>query len=369
MTAEPVDIDAILAEVRERVRRKRESGAYGPELDAALRLPLPGGRPLFTEELANPIAALGEALGEEVVYDPRSRRRYVGPLITSARRTAIGLVRWWLAAITERQERINQLVARAIADLRDRPTPGLDARLQRIERELQKWREDYFASNLHSVYFQARFGGDEPVVRRQSEQFIALFKGGTRVLDIGSGRGTFLELAREHGIGAYGIDLDPRMVDEATRRGLEVTNADALEHLRGLPDRSIDGIYARHLAEHVLPGELVSLLREGRRALRPGSPLVMVTPNVSALTVGAHTFWLDPSHVRPIPPDLFRFYLEVEGFVDVEVCTFEPSETRLSEDLPAGPQRENARILNETLFGDRDYAVTGHAPASPFAAT
>ena len=42
-------------------------------------------------------------------------------------------------------------------------------------------------------------------------------------------------------------------------------------------------------------------------------------------SVGAHTFWMDPSHLRPIPPDLFKFYLEVEGFRGVGVRTFEPS--------------------------------------------
>ena len=363
MNERPIDIDAVMAEVRKRVRERRESGAYGPEVEAALALPLPGGRPLFTEELADPIPALAEALGEEVRYDPTSRKPLVGPLITFARRTVIGLLRWWTAALSERQERINQLAARAIADLRDRPTPGLDARLQRLERELARWREDYFASNLHSVYFQARFGGDEPVVRRQSEQFVELFKGRRRVVDLGSGRGTFLELMREHGIGAYGVDLDPRMVAESAQRGLEATEGDALDHLRAQPDRSIDGVHARHVAEHVLPGELVSLLREARRALKPGSPIVFVTPNPATLTVGGSSFWLDPSHVRPIPPELFRFYLEVEGFVDVAIRTFEPSERRLNENVPAGPIRENVKLLNETLFGDRDYAVTGCSPS------
>ena len=90
---------------------------------------------------------------------------------------------------------------------------------------------------------------------------------------------------------------------------------------------------------------------------------MFVTPNVATLTVGGSSFWLDPSHVRPIPPDLFRFYLEVEGFVDVAIRTFEPSERRLSEDVPTGAIRENVKLLNETLFGDRDYAVTGRAPA------
>jgi hypothetical protein len=97
--------------------------------------------------------------------------------------------------------------------------------------------------------------------------------------------------------------------------------------------------------------------------LAPGAPIVFVTPNVATLSVGAHSFWLDPSHVRPIPPELFRFYLEVEGFVDVDVRTFEPSEQRLSEKVSDATARENVKLLNETLFGDRDYAVVGRAPA------
>jgi SAM-dependent methyltransferase len=355
---QPVDLDAILAEVRARVRKKRETGAYGPDLDAALTLPLPGGRPIFSEELKDPFQALPEVLDEDVAYDPKSRKRYVGPAITGARRTLIGLLRWWLAAITERQERVNQLVARALFDLRDRPTPGLEKRL----RKLEQWHEDFVGANLHSVYFQARFGGDEPVIRRQSEAFADLFAGRKRVLDLGCGRGIFLGLMRDKGVGAYGVDLDPRMVAQCAERGLECVEADALEHLRSLPERAIDGLYARHIAEHVLPGELVSMLRAARRVLAPGAPIVFVTPNAATLTVGAHSFWLDPSHVRPIPPELFRFYLEVEGFVDVDVRTFEPSEQRLSDKVSDATVRENVKLLNETLFGDRDYAVVGRAP-------
>jgi SAM-dependent methyltransferase len=358
MTQQSVDLDAILAEVRARVRQKRESGAYGADLDAALTLPLPGGRPIFSEELKDPFHALPEVLDEEITYDAKSRKRYAGPVITAARRVLIGLLRWWLAAIAERQERVNQLVAKALFDLRDRPTPGLEARLRRLER----WHEDYTAANLNSVYFQARFGGDEPVIRKQSEAFVDLFAGRKRVVDLGSGRGIFLGLMRDKGVGAYGVDLDPRMVVQCTERGLECILADALGHLRSLPDAAIDGLYARHVAEHVLPGELVAMLREARRVLTPGAPIVFVTPNVATLTVGAHSFWLDPSHVRPIPPELFRFYLEVEGFVAVDIRTFEPSETRLSDKVGDATVRENVKLLNETLFGDRDYAVVGRAP-------
>src|SRR5258706_315442 len=99
-----------------------------------------------------------------------------------------------------------------------------------------------------------------------------------------------------------------------------------------------------------------------KRALQPGAPVVFVTPNVSNLSVGAHTFWMDPSHLRPIPPDLFKFYLEVEGFKRVEIRTFEPSEERLNEDVSDPKIRANVKLLNTTLFGDRDYAVVGCQP-------
>src|SRR2546426_11924003 len=86
------------------------------------------------------------------------------------------------------------------------------------------------AANLHSVYFQARFGGDEPVIRRQSEAFLDLFTGRKRVLDLGSGRGVFLELLRENGIGGYGGDPHPRVVAGGREGGGEGPEGDAPTH-------------------------------------------------------------------------------------------------------------------------------------------
>ena len=78
--------------------------------------------------------------------------------------------------------------------------------------------------------------------------------------------------------------------------------------------------------------------------------------------MSAHTFYFDPSHRRPIPPELFQFLLEVEGFTGVEVRSYARTEERLDESVPDGPIRENVKLLNRTLFGDRDYAVIGRAP-------
>src|SRR5256712_12012418 len=166
---------------------------------------------------------------------------------------------------------------------------GWGARLGRLEREWREGRERGVAATLRSVYFQGRFGGGEPVIRRQSEAFVDLFAGRRRVLDLGSGRGIFLQLLKDKGIGGYGVDLDPRMVAQCREKGLEAHEADALTHLRQIEAGSVDGLYARHLAEHVLPGELIEILRACRRALAPAAPLVFVTPNPATLTVGAHT--------------------------------------------------------------------------------
>jgi SAM-dependent methyltransferase len=357
-----VDVDALMNEVRARVQRRRESGRYDAGVQAALDRPLPGGAPLFTDDLADPLGALPDVMDADPAYDPRSRKRYLGPVITFARRTVIWLLRFWIGDIVERQDRVNRLLYAALQDQARSPSPLGEARLAAIEEALKRRDRDETASNLEWRFLAARFSGVEEQIRAQAEPFAALFPKGGRVLDLGSGRGFVLALLRERGIDAYGVDIDGAAVAETRGRGLEAHEADAEAHLRTLADRSLDGIYSAHVAEHVLPGKLVEILRQARRVLKPGAPLVMATPNPATLTVSAHTFYFDPSHRRPIPPELFQFLLEVEGFTGVEVRTYARSDPRLREDVPEGPVRENAQLLNRTLFGDRDYAVIGRAP-------
>src|SRR4029077_16424909 len=163
----PIDLDALMAEIRERIRIKREKGIYGPDVDALMRVPLPGGRRIFSDDLQDPLASLAEALDEEVEYDPRSRKPIVGPVITYARKVVISLVRWWMGAILERQERINRLLAAAY-DYEGQMAPRFGTRLERLERDWKERREHEVAANLPSVSFQARLGGGGPGLRRQA---------------------------------------------------------------------------------------------------------------------------------------------------------------------------------------------------------
>ena len=354
-----VDIDALMTEVRARVKEKRARGVYDDCLDSLARTPLPGGPPAGDEQ-ADPLAALPEYLGADVRYDPRSRRPLVGPLVTFARRSTMWLLRWWIHEIVARQDRINRLVLRELQQLRSRSATGLDARMGRLEEAWRTRERDEAAANMDYWHFADRFGGAESLVRELDRQFVPMFQGGRRVLDLGSGRGTFLELLKDEGIGAYGVDLDARLVDLCRTKGFEAHEADGLAHLKGLADGSIDGVFAAHFAEHVEPGYLLDVLKELRRALAPGSPAVFVTPNARTLSVGAYLFWTDPSHRRPVPPELFRYYLEISGFERVEIRTYSPVETRLAE--VDGPMRDNVRLLNATIFGDRDCALIGRVP-------
>ncbi len=353
-----VDIDALMAEVRGRVQEKRARGVYDGDLDALARAPLPGA-PSGDEDA---LAAIQQYLGAEVRYDPRSRRPLVGGAITFARRGLMWLLRWWIAEIVARQDQVNRLVLRELEAARARSAGGLDARVRALEEEARRRRRDESAANLDYWHFADRFGGAEEGVRELFRQFVPTFRGGRRVLDLGAGRGTFLELMREAGIGAYGVDLDPRLVELCAKKGLEALAADGLTHLRGLPGASIDGVFAAHFAEHVEPGYLLDVLRECRRALAPGAPAVFVTPNARTLSVGAYLFWTDPSHRRPVPPELFRYYLEVAGFVKVEIRTYSPIPTRLDESAGDERSRANFAALNQTLFGDRDCALIGYVP-------
>jgi O-antigen chain-terminating methyltransferase len=176
------------------------------------------------------------------------------------------------------------------------------------------------------------------------------------VLDIGCGRGEWLELLRENGLNARGVDTNEAMVEYCRRLDLKVTQADAIEHLRGLEGRSLGAVTVFHVLEHLTFDNVIELLDEALRVLKPGGLVILETPNPANLLVGAHTFYLDPTHQRPLPSGLLRFLVEARGFCDVSVKELNPPDpsVRLPEDGSI-----IARRLNDYLYGPQDYAVIG----------
>ena len=232
---------------------------------------------------------------------------------------------------------------------------------------LARWRP-----NLHFDHFdfsRKHRGSEEELVRRMAK-YAVLFGPVARVLDVGCGRGEFLEACREAGVGAYGIETDPDMVSRCRMKALEVHEADAIEHLRGLPDRSLDGIFMAQVIEHLTASEIVDFVRLAADKLRRGATIIVETINPETFAA-LRWFWMDPTHRQPVSPAMLRFLLEDAGFTlrDVLFSSPVPEEETLQR-LPesaaaaAGGDREairaynqNVEKLNRVLFGERDYAI------------
>jgi O-antigen chain-terminating methyltransferase len=178
------------------------------------------------------------------------------------------------------------------------------------------------------------------------------------VLDVGCGRGEFLSLLAEHSISAYGVDLNESFAASAGDRGLDVRLERGDEHLRRVAPGSIRGVTAFHVVEHLPMAAILEFLDLAHRALIPGGVLILETPNPENLAVGANRFWLDPTHLRPLPPLLLGFLVREAGFEDIEVRRLNPLPHAIDPALAHDrATKELIDVVNDALTGPVDYAV------------
>ena len=201
------------------------------------------------------------------------------------------------------------------------------------------------------------------VVKEYLPDVLALDRHGP-IVDLGSGRGEWLELLKDAGVDAYGVDLNQEFVEQCQARGLKVLLADACEHLAGVSERSLSAVTAFHLVENVPIDRVIELIDLSVRALQPGGLLILETPNPENLVVGASSFYVDPSHVRPLPPGLLAFLVEARGLADVETRFLHPnaaSNLRPPRDTEpwSGDLAPLVEAINARLYGPQDYAVIG----------
>ena len=222
--------------------------------------------------------------------------------------------------------------------------------------------------------FENRFRGGEDEIRQRILGYLPRLREAAPVLDIGCGRGEALALLQEEGVECRGIDSSAAMVRRSSQRGLRVEQGDLLEALAGVEPGSVGGIVSFHVIEHLPPEAVDRLVRLAFAALRPGGLLLLETPNPLSVSVTARSFWLDPTHVRPVHPEMLRASYESAGFGGIERLDLRPypEEERLPEislDGLDGQTRELADRLNrlrddldDLLYGHRDYALVGTRP-------
>lgn len=219
------------------------------------------------------------------------------------------------------------------------------------------------------VAFEGEFRGEEADVRRRLETYAGLFAEAQDVLDVGCGRGEFLDVLRQRGIAGRGVETNHEMAERCRERGLDVDVTDANALLEGLSDGSLGGIFAAQVVEHFEPAYLMRFLELAYHRLRPGSRIVLETVNVDCWAAFFGPYLRDITHVKPLPPETLGYLLRAAGFqrVDTRASSPVPESAKLRR-VPVMPGAEpsqalidavnhNVDVLNAHLFTHMDYAA------------
>ena len=188
-----------------------------------------------------------------------------------------------------------------------RPTPNLQAA---------------FAPALDAykyVGFEDQFRGSQETIRARLESYVPYFAEASDVLDVGCGRGEFLDLLKGRGISGSGLDLNHEMVEVCRARGLEVAEADVVSYLESRPDASLGGLIAIQVVEHLQPDYLLRFLELAFHKLRPGAPIVLETLNPACWTAFFDSFIRDITHVWPLHPETLRYLVLASGFAGAQI--------------------------------------------------
>jgi O-antigen chain-terminating methyltransferase len=331
------------------------------------------------DEIARGLAGGLSALTDDML------RRYEAVTVDDQRnamaldelRTAVAVTRQTTTAL---QRQIEQLLSGGAPAAASAAAPAAPRTAETAAAGPQQMLAQDPLRSHHYAGFEDAYRGDEDEIRGRMEDYVARFVGSTDVLDVGCGRGEFLELLREHGIPARGIDLNVEMVARCRAKGLDVTAADALEYLAGLADGALGGLIATQVVEHLQPDDLMRLLELAERRLRPGGVIVLETINPACWSAFFESYIRDLTHVRPVHPDTLRYLLIANGFAEAEIVWRSPypDESKLARVAgprpSAGPPAEtrldavvttmdrNTDRLNALMFGPRDYAAVARRP-------
>jgi O-antigen chain-terminating methyltransferase len=273
----------------------------------------------------------------------------------------IGALRQQTAVLAPK---VDQAVT-AIAMQERRLTTLLEEVGKRRQEPLDRQQLQRFADELEHVSdagylnFEDAFRGSRDDIKQRVAVYLPkLRETSGPILDVGCGRGELLEVLRDAGLKASGVDSNAAAVELCRRAGLDVVQGDLFEVLARTPAGSLGGVTALHVVEHVPHALLLKLLDEVVRVLQPGGVAVFETPNPENVRVGATTFYLDPTHRNPVHPQTLRFLAEARGLSRVEMLPLHPcpDEMRIPEDTPV------ARRFNDYFYGPQDYAVLGRRP-------
>lgn len=272
--------------------------------------------------------------------------------------------------VNEQDKQIQALID--INGVVERQNSVLNSRCRRIERHLRQQNisiteEQTIVKPEEQIdfdyfLFEEKYRGREEDIKDKLKIYLPYFKDKKNVLDIGCGRGEFLELLQEAGVTAKGIDLDDEMVLVCQEKGLDIEHIDAIEYLERLEDNSLGGIILTQVIEHMTPNYLIRLVKLANKKLMRGAYFIAETINPQCLIVFTEAYFMDLSHTKMIHPLTAQFIWESEGFNKVDLKYLSPVDDNMKIPLMDNMSDQfNASIetLNNLIYGYRDYAVVG----------
>jgi 2-polyprenyl-3-methyl-5-hydroxy-6-metoxy-1,4-benzoquinol methylase len=414
-----VDVDHIMEHVRSRIDKKKQNGSYSPEdLEKIDRMTLQ-----IQSEDSEPQEGDIQFRLSQVNYlcDTRrppefsSHRKVLGPLVTGFKKVIRRISEPYIQMVLKNQVEFNvelvRLLNQMALDFRfrwsamEKQMANLEKKGEQMARSLEtipqelKAQKNVFedvltrikeiqASSMEGrlpvdnlidrvrepeyVRFENLHRGSEEAIKWKQKNYLPYFKGREPVLDIGCGRGEFLEVLKEAGLQAWGVDTNQEMVRHCRTKGLEASPGDGLIYMKGLSDQSLGGIFLSQVIEHLDPEALRELVRVSFAKLHPGGILLAETINPQCLSTFSGAFYLDLSHKNPIHPEAARYLWESCGFRQVELLYVSPfpEEMKLKEMVRREDDsyedelgrifNENVRSLNALLYGFQDYVVLGY---------
>jgi O-antigen chain-terminating methyltransferase len=222
------------------------------------------------------------------------------------------------------EERLKRLEAAA---------PDPDAVRQQLDPATAARLDDRFYA-----LFQDKFRGSIEEIRKRQEYCLAFIEAAgagaseTPILDLGCGRGEWLKLLRDAGKIATGLECNEIFIERCRKEGLCIERGEAMQHMESIAPASVGAITGFHIIEHLPADQQIRLVQLAFRALRPGGVLILETPNPENLNVAALWFYVDPTHIRPIPSTLLEFVAKYVGFVNISIerrAPLDESETPL----------------------------------------
>lgn len=257
-------------------------------------------------------------------------------------------------------ERLNDIVHQlAIMNEQYRTNlkPGVKQNIPSSSKELLA--DEHLLDNFY-VEFERWFRGSDAEIKKRQKVYLPYFtetKIDSKkypVIDIGCGRGEFVQLLGQHGVRAIGLDLNKTMVEHVKAKKLEAVQDDALSYLKKQKTGSLMAITGFHIVEHIPFIDLVRIFDESYRSLARGGFVLFETPNPENLIVGACNFYADPSHLNPLPPAFLEFALKTRGFHKVVVKRLHPVKKDIQHKDPL------VKEMAERIYGAQDYAVIAY---------